>query len=345
MNVSFTEEQEALAEVTAALAARIGPRTSRDLDDIDDTESWGLLADSGLLGLRAPEASGGGAASGVEVMITVEALARRACAVPYLGCAVLATELLTLAGADPDLLADLASGRRRVTVAFDPSLTRLAGVGEGPAIAWDAAGAEAALARDADGRLVALRVEGERLRSADLTRSLVRLPADEATVDLGRLGARLDNEALASWQALALAALSADLLGAMDGTLSAAVDYSKEREQFDTRIGSFQAIQHLCAESYVLLEGARSATWYAAWGVDVRPADDARLAAATAKAYAAESAVTVAETSIQVHGGVAITWEYLPHVYLRRILLSRATLGDEEVQLQRIAAARSKGAA
>jgi alkylation response protein AidB-like acyl-CoA dehydrogenase len=107
--------------------------------------------------------------------------------------------------------------------------------------------------------------------------------------------------------------------------------------QFDTRIGAFQAIQHLCADAYVLLEGARSAAWYASWAVGAEPPHHALQAARTAKAFASASGISVAETSIQVHGGVAITWEYMPHVFLRRILLDRATLGAEDRQLQEIA--------
>jgi alkylation response protein AidB-like acyl-CoA dehydrogenase len=344
MNVSFTDEQEALQDMANALAVRIGPQTSRDLDEIDDTKAWSLLGDAGLLGLRVPEAAGGVQASGVEVMTVAEALGRRVCPVPYLGCAVLATELLSVAGAAPGLLESLVSGERRVTVALDRSLSRLAQLGEEGAVAWDAAGAEAALVLGPDGALVAVRPGERRLGGADLTRSLVPVPPDAPEVELGEgLGLPVGTAALEGWEALALAALSADLVGGMDGTLARAVAYSQEREQFGVRIGSFQAIQHLCAEAYVLLEGARSATWYAAWSIDRRPATEALLAARTAKAYAAESAITVAETSIQVHGGVAITWEYLPHVFLRRAWLSRATLGDEGVQLRQIAQARALG--
>jgi alkylation response protein AidB-like acyl-CoA dehydrogenase len=157
----------------------------------------------------------------------------------------------------------------------------------------------------------------------------------------GSLGQPLNAAALTRWRALALGLLAADIVGAMDGTLAAAVAYSKERVQFDTRIGTFQAIQHLCADAYVLLEGSRSATWYAAWAVGIEAPGQALLAARTAKAFASESGVTVAETSVQVHGGVAITWEYMPHVFLRRILLDRATLGAEDRQLRAIAAGRA----
>jgi alkylation response protein AidB-like acyl-CoA dehydrogenase len=353
MDVSFTAEQEMLRETAASLAQRIGPDTPHDLDDAAASEAaakhWSMLADAGLLGLGVPTASGGGGASAVEVMIVAEALARRVAVVPYVGV-TLALDLLVAAGADGDLIASVATGERRVTVALDAGLRDLATVGAlDGAVAWDAAGAEAALVLDGDGTLVAVPVDGDgrRLDGADLTRSLVRLGGgrERVTSELRALGQPLDAGALTRWRALALSLLAADIVGAMDGTLTAAVEYSKERVQFDTRIGAFQAVQHLCADAYVLLEGSRSATWYAAWAVDAEAPDRALLAARTAKAFASQSGVSVAETSIQVHGGVAITWEYMPHVFLRRILSDRAALGAEGPQLRAIAQHRIVGGA
>jgi alkylation response protein AidB-like acyl-CoA dehydrogenase len=346
MEVLFSDEQEMLAETVGALAERIGPSTPHDLDDAtaDDAGSWKLLADAGLLGLRVPEDAGGSGASGVEAMIVAEKLARFACAVPYIGAAVLAPQLLAAAGANAELLGAIAAGERRVTVALEPNLLRPARVGE-PAVAWDCAGAEAALALDGNGAVTAVAVDGQALRPADLTRAITRLSASAAPVDLGDLGGRIDDEAFQRWQALALTVLSADLVGAMEGTLTTAVEYAKQRVQFDTVIASFQAVQHLCAEAYVLLEGSRSATWYPAWAVDRLAASDALLAARTAKAHSSESGQQVGEISIQVHGGVAITWEYMPHVFLRRMLLDRQTLGDEHHQLRAIADIRQRGAA
>jgi alkylation response protein AidB-like acyl-CoA dehydrogenase len=356
MDVSLTQEQEMLRETAASLAERIGPVTPHDLDppapasDGSPAKHWSLLADAGLLGLAVPTASGGGGASAVETMIVAEALARRVCPVPYLGV-TLALDLLAAADADRDLVESLVAGDRRLTVALDGVLGGLATLGSSEAlVAWDAAGADAALALDRDGRLVAVPVDADAGRGSDLTRATVRLDPGAAQparddLGLGTLGHPIDAAGLTRWRALALGLLAADIVGAMDGTLTAAVEYSKERVQFDTRIGAFQAIQHLCADAYILLEGARSATWYASWAVGAETPDRALQVARTAKAFASQSGVTVAETSVQVHGGVAITWEYMPHVFLRRILLDRATLGAEDRQLQDIAAERRDQAA
>jgi alkylation response protein AidB-like acyl-CoA dehydrogenase len=143
---------------------------------------------------------------------------------------------------------------------------------------------------------------------------------------------------LQRWQAFALSVLCADMVGAMAGGLQMAVAYASQRVQFGRPIGSFQSIQHLCAEQLVSVEAARSATYHAAWAVDGLPASEALLAARIAKAYVSREAPLVAEAVLQVHGGIGHTWESLAHVFLRRALLDRAMLGDQSVHLSAIAA-------
>ena len=183
-------------------------------------------------------------------------------------------------------------------------------------------------------------VDGDPVNGADLTRSLVRLPDRPTPLLSGPLGLPLEDVQWDQWYGLALALLSADLLGCMEGALQAAIDYSRERVQFGRPIGSFQAIQHLCADAHVLTEGVRSATWYACWTIGRTDPLVAQAAARTAKVSASEAITVVTETAIQVHGGVAITWETLLHVFLRRGLLSRRTFGDESALLEAIADVR-----
>jgi len=140
-----------------------------------------------------------------------------------------------------------------------------------------------------------------------------------------------------SVQAMALTAVAADLAGVMAGALDDAVRYAGERVQFGVKIGTFQAVQHLLADSLVRLEGARSCVWHAAWAVDHLPADQALLAARTAKAYASASGRDVVETAMQVLGGISITWEHASHLRLRRTLLNRRLFGDESAQYAAIA--------
>jgi alkylation response protein AidB-like acyl-CoA dehydrogenase len=155
--------------------------------------------------------------------------------------------------------------------------------------------------------------------SVDLTGSLAG--AVESPPEL----AGLPEEDASRWYALALTATTADLVGAARGTLKLATEYAKVREQYGSTIGSYQAVGHLLAESLALIEGSVSMLRHAAWAVDELPAVEAVEAARIAKIYCARSALTVCETSIQVHGGIGNTWECLAHVYLRRVLAATET--------------------
>lgn len=160
---------------------------------------------------------------------------------------------------------------------------------------------------------------GAESESVDLTNSLagvVESPAELSALSEGDAD---------RWRALALMATCADLVGSARGTHALAVDYAKVREQYGAAIGSYQAVGHLLAESLALIEGAVSVSRHAAWAVDELTPVEALAAARVAKVYCARAAMTVCETSIQVHGGIGNTWECLAHVYLRRVLAAIET--------------------
>jgi alkylation response protein AidB-like acyl-CoA dehydrogenase len=157
-------------------------------------------------------------------------------------------------------------------------------------------------------------VDAPATETIDLTRSLAGVLESPAELT------ELSDEDNGRWYALALTATTADLVGAARGTLALATDYAKVREQYGATIGSYQAVGHLLAESLALIEGCISVLRHAAWAVDELPVAEAVEAARVAKIYCARSALTVCETSIQVHGGIGNTWECLAHVYLRRVL-------------------------
>jgi hypothetical protein len=150
--------------------------------------------------------------------------------------------------------------------------------------------------------------------SVDFTRSLAGVAESPAEL------AELSEEDAGRWHALALTATTADIVGSARGTLTLATEYAKMREQYGATIGSYQAVGHLLAEGLALIEGCVSVLRHAAWAVDELPVGEAVEAGRVAKIYCARSALTVCETSIQVHGGIGNTWECLAHVYLRRVL-------------------------
>jgi alkylation response protein AidB-like acyl-CoA dehydrogenase len=122
-------------------------------------------------------------------------------------------------------------------------------------------------------------------------------------------------------------ALCAEMCGGAQKVLDMSVEYAKVREQFGRPIGSFQAIQHKCANMLLQVENAKSATYYAAWAV-ANSVPEASLAAAMAKACCSDAYRQVAGEGIQVHGGIGFTWEHDMHLYFKRAKSSEVTFGD-----------------
>ncbi len=337
MDVRLSPEQQVLRDSAAHVVDRLGPATVRDLDDLERAGRLdAAVAASGWRELRIPVDGRTPLASGVEVAVIAEELGRGLADTAFLG-PTLASELRRLAGAPP------APGTE--TVVVTGSLGTIAtvtdsGVPSG-SVAVDAQGAAAALA-------LASGHGGQGLTSVpvgavgigtDLTRpgATVDPTSDVIRVD-GPGSHPITENDLSTWTALGLALGCADLVGTMRGAIDLSVGYASVRRQFGRPIGSFQAVQHLLADAFVLMEGSRSTARHAAWAVDALKPDYALAAAAAAKVYCASAARTVCETAIQVHGGTGNTWECLAHVYLRRALLSADLLGGVGRSLERVVA-------
>jgi alkylation response protein AidB-like acyl-CoA dehydrogenase len=290
-----------------------------------DSATWSRLIEMELLGLRAPESAGGSGAGTFEVALVAEQLARRLVPVPYLGT-VLALDLLIAAGSAE--AADLLTGVRPGGVVLEKDLAGPAASG----VVWDAADGAYAVGVEGD-RVVAAGV-GARLPAIDLTRGIFDTEPDSTEIGI------IDAAAVTRWRAGALALSCADLVGTLTGAIEAALRHVQVREQFGRPVGSFQALQHLLADQQVMIEAARSTTWHAAWAVDALAADQALRAAIVAKAYCSSIAREVAEAALQAAGGIGMTWEAVPHLYLRRALLDRRVFGDEESHYSAVAADR-----
>lgn len=339
MNIGLTDEQKLLQDTASGLAEQLGTTDPSDIPTGETlTGHWRRIVELGVPTLRSPSLCGLDV-SGVETVVVIEQLARTLCAVPVVGQAVLSTELLEAARADKELEL-IAEGNLRVAPVLSDDLKGFAGAEE-QGIAFDAAGAtHALLTTQVDGqrRLTCVPLADHSPTGLDLTRTLYQI-SDESASETA-IGEPIDDQRWYRVESLALIAVAADLVGVMQGALDEAVRYAGERVQFEVKIGSFQAIQHALADALVRLEGARSCLWHAAWAIDHLPADEARLAAMTAKAYAAAAGRDVVETAVQVFGGIAITWEHVSHLRVRRTLLDRRLFGDETAQYEAIATMR-----
>jgi alkylation response protein AidB-like acyl-CoA dehydrogenase len=167
--------------------------------------------------------------------------------------------------------------------------------------------------------------------SIDSTRRIFEVDASSARASVTSGPIDVDR-----WLRRATVALAAEMIGTTRWLLAAAIDYAKQRVQFDVPIGSFQAIQHKLADCSLDLERARSAVYYAAMCVDADDPEQHR-AAHVAKAAAGRAATHGAKDSMQVHGGIGYTWEHDLHLYIRRAYASEHLLGTAGWHHDRIA--------
>lgn len=130
--------------------------------------------------------------------------------------------------------------------------------------------------------------------------------------------------------------LAADSLGGAARVLDMTVEYAQVRQQFGRPIGSFQAIQHACAEMVAAIEPARALLWYAAYAFDHEPRR-ASYAASMAKAHLCDVYTGAAERALRVHGGIGFTWEHDLHLWIKRSLWNRHAFGDPTFHRERVA--------
>ncbi|HEX2175025.1 MAG TPA: acyl-CoA dehydrogenase family protein [Nocardioidaceae bacterium] len=362
-----SEEQRELQRTVRRLLERSADsaalRKAVESDVGYDTEVWRrLAAEVGVAALGVPERYDGTGFTALESMLVLEELGGMLTPSPMLGSAVLATQALLLSGDDQachDLLPALARGERTAALAWlgpnawGPDSTAVtacptsagASVLTGRAhhvLDGDTADDLVVAARTGDGiGLFAVGADQEGLErrpanGMDLTRRLSTVTLDHCQ---GRLLGEdgTGTQVLTRVRDLACAGLAMEQVGAAARCLQQTVAYTKEREQFGRPIGSFQAIKHRLADLYVLVQTARSAA-YAATAAAAEPdAGDLAHGAAVAKVYCSEALFAVASEAVQLHGGIAITWEHDAQLYLKRAHGSMQLFGQPRAHVSRLA--------
>jgi alkylation response protein AidB-like acyl-CoA dehydrogenase len=318
MDFAFTDEQEQLRrEARTFLADRYPSDRVAELADSDEgwePSSWRELAELGWIGVSVPEEAGGAGLGFLDEAVLFEELGRALYPGPYFS-----TVALALPALPAELQRDAVEGKTRWSASLDGSLVP------------DLALVDRVLV-ERDGKLVAVAAEGEPLQTMDSTRRL------------GRLADGLDGEQVGAAAAVerirtrAFAALALEAVGMSQRALELAVEHAKTREQFGKPIGIYQAVSHKLADSYALTELAKSLAYWAAWCVSEED-EEAPVAAAAAKAYAGDVAVTVCEYSIQAHGGIGFTWEHPLHRYYKRAQWIQGYGGYSAAQRAEVAAA------
>lgn len=354
MNFDFTDDQQAIKRTARDfLGARYRPELVRELaaDERGFTdEGWREIAELGWPGVLISEEHGGLGLGAVELIVIQEELGYALAPTPLLS-SVAAGILLQAAGSPEQRerwLEPLASGEARGAVALwdeDAGLSPMLSNAEVSAGRLTATKVAVADAGTADVLVISGRqghwlvetgspgVDVAREPALDDTRKLYRVSFSDASVE-PLPGATPDSVARA--YGTVCTALAAENVGIAQRTMEMAVEYAKDRKQFDRPIGAYQAVAHRCAQMLLEVEGARSLTYGAAWALDHDP-DTALRAASMAKAYAGDAGFRVSASALQVHGGIGFTWEHDLHFFLKRAKANAHAYGDSRWHRERVA--------
>ncbi|MFE7801580.1 acyl-CoA dehydrogenase family protein [Nocardia sp. NPDC057440] len=332
--MTSTEHLEFVSSVRALLAKHAGRdavRAGMDTELGYDEELWRLLCEQiGVAALAIPEEYGGFGASLVESLLVVSELGRTLAAVPMIGSAVLGAQAVLLSG-DADacdrLLPEVAEGTRTIAVCWagergwdEPGVHADNGTLTGTAsYVLDGTHADTFIVVTPTGLFeVEAATEGiarRALPTMDPTRKLAEVTF--TAVAARRLGAGDPAAVTARLREIAWAAVAAEQVGAAEQCLDMTVEYTKSRVQFGRAIGSFQALKHRMADMYVLLESAKSAS-YAATAAVAAGSPSAAEDVWAARVHCSEALSTIVAETVQLHGGIAITWEHDAHLFFKR---------------------------
>ena len=332
--MELTEEHRALRDAVRGLLAGHPARAAVEQPGGYDAGLWQRLCkEIGVAGLAVPSAYGGADATLLESCVVLGEWGRQLTPGPMLGCGVLATQALLRAG-DSVRLPDVCSGDLIAAVAWPFAVTGGRLTGEARQV-LDAGSAEVLLVA-AGPTLYEVPVDapGVAVEPADVLDPTRRL----ATVRFSDVPGRPIGSVEIPWlRDLACVALSAEQVGAASRAFELTHEYVQQRVQFGRPIGSFQVLQHRLAEAYLRLEAATTASWNAAEAF-VAGSAEAPTLAAMAKGYCSEALRAIAAEMVQMHGGIAITWEHDAHLYLRRAYADSQLFGAPETHLDRLAA-------
>jgi alkylation response protein AidB-like acyl-CoA dehydrogenase len=338
MNFDFSDDQQAIKRTAKELLTeRFKMERVRELAEAGtyDDGTWKELCELGWPGIFIGEEHGGQGLGTLELIILMEELGYALAPLPFLSNAA-AGLVLDAAGSDEQKerwLPGIASGEARGTVGI------LKEDGEAKLVP-DADSADVIVLTGHEGARIMERgqAEVEPVDTMDATRRFARVRGDA--------GDPLEGDRLAGLGRVA-AALAAELTGIAQRAMEMSVEYARDRKQFGRPIGSYQAVSHRCAQMLLETEGARSASYYAAWAADAEP-DTLPLAACMAKAYASDAGWRVCTSALQVHGGIGFTWEHDLHFFLKRAKVDAMLYGSARQHRDAVAdlsAAKDRAAA
>ncbi|UCC60158.1 MAG: acyl-CoA/acyl-ACP dehydrogenase [Dehalococcoidia bacterium] len=363
MDLGLSEEQEMLKRSARDVLQHECPKTLvKQLDESEEgysPELWRKMAELGWLGLLFPEEYGGSGGSFVDLTVLLEEMGYNILPGPFFSTVILGGLPLLSAGSEEqkeDLLPKVAGGEKILTMALtEPSVSYEASAVKTTAIAAndgyvingtklfvpDANVADTILcvartkeAADPEDGITIFLVDADspgvevtllktlaRDKQCEVIFNNVSVPGENILGDLDR-GWPVVQEMLQK----ATVAKCAEMVGGAQAALEMAVSYAKERVQFNRPIGSFQAIQHYCANMVSDVDGSRFVTYKAAWKVS--EGLPAAMDVAVAKAWTSGAYGRVTLTAHQIFGAIGFTMDHDLHLYYRRAKASEMMFGD-----------------
>jgi pimeloyl-CoA dehydrogenase small subunit len=375
MDFEYSDDQRMLADsVQRLLADRYSFSARRGYQAQTggwSGEVWEQYAELGLLGVAFEETYGGFGGGAVDVMMVMEAFGRALVLEPFLASVVLGGAALRHGGSaaqqsdilprvvDGSLKLAFAHGERQSRYDLSDVMTTAARDGDG----WVLDGAKSVVFHGACAELlvVSARTSGGRHDEAGISTFLV----DAAAPGVARRGYALHDGTRAAEISLSgvrvgaaavlgpldeglslvrrvheagIAAMAAEMVGAMEAMHAMTLDYAKTRQQFGKPIGVNQVVQHRLAEMLVELEQGRSMAMLAAMSLDEPDAGVRARNMSMAKLAVGQAARFVSQNAVQLHGGIGMTEEYAIGHYFRRAMVFEHSFGDSAYHLAALAA-------
>ena len=373
MDFELSDERRMLVETASRVIGEMYDLKSRlaraESDDGFSRDAWAQFAELGLIGALLPAEVDGFGGAGADIAVVFEALGRGLVVEPFLASGVLGAFPIVRAGTDVQmaLLADVMSGATLLALAhgepegrYQPTHVATSAVAKGSGwvlngrkcvvVNGDTADKLIVSARVSDGRAdeegialflvdrdtIGVDVRGyptiDGGRAADITMSNVEVAAEDVIGEPGAMYPVIE-ETLAR----GTLALCAEAVGLMDVSQEITLDYLKTRTQFGRPIGAFQVLQHRMVDLALEIEQARSLVMLAASQLDGPRVERERTVSA-AKNLVGRVGRLVGEETIQMHGGIAMTWDYELGHYAKRLTMIDHQLGDTDHHLARFIA-------
>lgn len=363
MDLGLSEEQEMLRKMARDFLANECPKTLvRQMEEDEkgySPELWAKMAGQGWLGLPFPEKYGGVGYSFLDLSVLLEEMGRACLPGPFFSTVVLAGYAILEAGSEEQkkkLLGAIAQGKLVATLAltepsasYDPKDIKVKATARADGYVINGTKLFVPDANTAGCMVVVARTSGRGNQGITLFLVDPKAPgvsitqlkaiASDKLCEVTFKNVKVGNDAVLGqvgqgWPVIekvlqrAAVAKSAEMVGGAQQVLEMTVNYAKERVQFGRPIGSFQAIQHHCANMAIDVDGSRFISYQAAWMLSEGLPCTKEVA--MAKAWTSDAYRRITALGHQVHGGIGFTKDHDMQLYYRRAKAAEVTFGDAD---------------